>query len=307
MQLAIIILNWNAAEDTIRCVQSIAQWKDLQPTIWVVDNGSVDGNAERIAQSCPHIHLIRNGANLGYAGGNNQAVRAALAQGNVPLLFLNNDAEITEADVSQLVETLQANPHFGFVGPLLVDAEKPDKLLAAGGQNIIFHLTSHRLKSSLPNQPIELVDYIPGTVMLARAEVFRQVGLLDEAYFFTGEMPDICYRAQQHGYLSAVDRRARARHALKRSSGLRQSLYVYYILRNRFLFLRKHYRWQVWLYAFWICYSLALAIKLRLSGQPSTARAVWLGLWDGLRGQFGGQNERILAANTRRVAGINRL
>ena len=106
MDLAVIILNWNAAEDTIRCVQSITQWTQLHPTIWVVDNGSADGSAERISTACSNIHLIRNSFNLGYAGGNNRAISAALAQGNAPLLFLNNDADITEANVSQLLETI---------------------------------------------------------------------------------------------------------------------------------------------------------------------------------------------------------
>jgi GT2 family glycosyltransferase len=295
VELAAIILNWNAASDTIRCVQELAGWSRLQPTIWVVDNASSDGSADIIAASCPQVHLIRNTANLGYADGNNQALRSALAWGNVPILLLNNDAMVAEAAVIRLVETLQANPQLGFIGPLLFDAAQPDRLLAAGGQNMVCHLTSHISKVT-GDQPIYLVDYVPGTVILARAETLRLVGLLDPAYFFTGEIPDLCRRARQQGYLTAVDARAKAFHALHRSGELRGTLYPYYIVRNRFLFVQKFYpRARFLFYGFWGLYSLALSLKLQWQGQAATARAVRLGLADGLQGRFGGQNERVLA------------
>ena len=95
--------------------------------------------------------------------------------------------------------------------------------------------------------------------------------------------------------MCAVERRASASHTISRSAPLRSSLYVYYIVRNRLLFLRSHYRWRFDLRAFWLAYTLALALKLRLGGQQSTARAVWLALADGVNGRFGGQNERVLA------------
>lgn len=295
MELSIIILNWNAAADTIRCVQDIAGWQRVQSTIWVVDNGSTDGSAEAIAGLCPEVLLIRNRANVGYAEGNNRGLAPALAESDAPILLLNNDAAIAEDDVIRLLDTLQADPRLGFVGPLLFDADRPDKLLAAGGQNMVCHLTSH-IATAPGDKPVYLVDYVPGTVLLGRAEVFRRVGLLDADYFFTGEIPDLCWRAKAQGFLTAVEARARAYHALRRSSDLRGTLYPYYIIRNRFLFIRKFYpRLKILFYAFWGLYSLALSMKLQVSGQLSTARAVRLGLWDGLRGRFKGQNERVLA------------
>src|SRR5262245_44872783 len=68
MQLSIVILNWNAAADTIRCVRSIMAWSQLKPAIWVVDNASSDSSAEIIASECPQVHVIRNSHNQGFAG-----------------------------------------------------------------------------------------------------------------------------------------------------------------------------------------------------------------------------------------------
>lgn len=304
MELSIIILNWNAATDTLRCIQRIVAWQQVQPVIWVVDNGSSDGSAEAIAQQYPSIRLICNPINLGFAGGNNCGLSEALALGDAPILLLNNDAWIDEKDVIQLLETLQATPQIGFIGPLLYDAEQPDKLLAAGGMSPVKRHHSHLHKFN-PDLPVFTVEYIPGTVIIGRAEVFRTIGLLDEDFFFSAEVADLCLRAGRQGYPSVIDTRARAYHTLSRSSKLRETLHTYYIIRNRFILLRNHHRWNVWLYIFWTLYSLALALKLQLSGKRHTARSVYLGLLDGLRGRFGGQNERVLATVHRQSPAVS--
>jgi GT2 family glycosyltransferase len=280
------------------CLRHITAWERLRPTIWVVDNGSTDGSPEVIARECPQVHLIRNSDNLGFAGGNNRGIAEALATGDAPILLLNNDAFIEEDDVIKLLDTLQADQRLGFVGPVLFDAERKDRLLSAGAKNPARHHQSHILELT-PNGPVRFVECVPGTVVLVRAEVLRQVGLLDEAYFFASEVADLCMRASRHGYLSAVDTRARAFHNLSRSSNLRDILHAYYIIRNRFLLIRKFHRnWSALFYGFWTLYSLALSLKAQLDGKLATARAIRLGLLDGLRGRFGGQNERVLAIST---------
>jgi len=294
MNVSIIILNWNAAEDTIACVKQFDGWRQVHPTIWVVDNASADGSVAAIARACPDVHLIRNGANLGFAGGTNRGIEAALQAGDAPILLLNNDATIAEADVLRLLETLQTDERVGCVGPLLFETNQTARLLAAGGRNPVLHHHSH-IRQWTPGPSVRPVEYVPGTVMLVRPEVFRQVGLLDEAYFFAAEVADLCRRAQAHGFRCLIDTRARAYHRVNRSAGFRSALYPYYIIRNRFLYIRKFYPSlpRLALTAFWGSYSLALSAKLRLAGQPATARAVWLGLVDGLGGRFGGQNERV--------------
>ena len=297
MKVAVILLNWNAAKDTTRCIQDILRWQHLQPEIWVVDNASTDGGAEHIAQTYPTVHLIKSAVNVGYAGGNNLGLRAALAGEPSHILLMNNDAHIAEAMLLRLLETLQERSDIGIIGPVLFDAEDKERLLTAGGQNVVYHLSSHISSISL-SPSIQIVDYIPGTALLSRAEVFSKVGLLDDGYFFSGELPDFCYRAQQQGFLSAVDSQARAYHAVSRSSRFRETLYTYYIIRNRFLFIRKFYSHltKMGLLIFWTCYSIALSGRVQLAGKPHGARAIRLGLGDGLRGVFGGQNERVLAS-----------
>jgi GT2 family glycosyltransferase len=295
MELAIVILNWNAAADTIRCIRDISSWQHLRPTVWVVDNASTDDSLQAISRESSEVHLIRNSTNLGFAGGSNRGILGALSMGDAPILLMNNDAWVEESDVVRLLETLKANEQIGLIGPLLFDSEQKGRLLAAGSRNPALHHNSHNTKL-LTGKPVQIVECVPGTVIVGRAKVFLEVGLLDVGYFYSGEVADLCLRASQHGYLSAIDTRARAFHHLGRSSEFRDTLYIYYVIRNRFLLIRKfHQKWKLLFYGFWTLYSLALSVAVLLNGEIATARAVRLGLIDGLQGRFGGQNKRVLA------------
>jgi len=279
-------------------VRAIAAWQRVQPVIYVVDNGSVDGSAAEIAGCCPGARLIRSDCNRGFAGGTNLGIAAALDDNADPILLLNNDAAIDEQDVQRLAMALAADEQLGAVAPLLYDGDAGQRLLSAGGRNIGRHIHTHVVLPPSARAPVA-VDYVPGTVALVRAAVFREAGLFDETYFFSGEMADLCERARRLGYISAVDPSARAHHTLSRSSELRETLHAYYILRNRFLFVRKFMRVErVLRYAFWIAYGVAASLQAALTGRPAQARALRLGLIDGLRGCFGGQNERVLASGS---------
>ncbi|KAA3658852.1 MAG: glycosyltransferase family 2 protein [Chloroflexi bacterium] len=292
MDLFVVILNWNAAEDTIQCVKNMDEWQVIQPTIWVVDNNSHDDSVDQIRQRYPSVRLICNKTNLGFSGGSNRGMEAALAEGNAPILLLNNDARIGEDDVIRLGQTLEENRSWGFIMPLLVEAETGE-LVTVGRKNPVTHLQSAILE--LPDgDPMVEVEAVSGTAVLVNPEMLRQVGLLDEQFFFSAEIAELCLRANKAGYKCAVDVRASASHSVGSSPSLRSTLYVYYIVRNRFLILRKHYRYHVPLFLFWVAYSLALAGKLLLLGERPSARAAWLASWDGVWGRFGNQNERIM-------------
>ena len=294
VDLAVIILNWNAAEDTICCIRRLSTWENLRVAIWVVDNASTGDSAQQVAQQYPNASLLRNATNLGFAGGTNRGITAALAVGNQPILLLNNDAFMDEEAADRLLQTLRQDETIGLVAPLLFEAGQGGKLLSAGGKNPVKHHQTRVL--NVPKGPLFNVESVSGTAVLIRAAVLREVGLLDERFFFSTELADLCWRARRSGYRIVVDVRARAFHDVGRSSPLRETLYAYYIVRNRFLFLRNHYRRHLELYSFWTLYTLALWLKLLWAGQRQSACAIRLGLADGLRGRFGGQNERVLAA-----------
>jgi GT2 family glycosyltransferase len=296
MSISVIVLNWNAAEDTLRCIRAVDTWRTLRPSLWIVDNASGDGSPDIIAREAPHVHLIRNATNQGFAGGNNRGIEAALRESQAPLLLLNNDAHIAESAVVTLLETLGAHPDIGFVGPLLFSESVPPQLLSAGGRSPIHHHHSH-ITAPPQTQAVFTVEYVPGTVLLINPAALKIAGLLNEDYFFTMEVAELCMRAARYGYRSAINPHAQATHALEaRPSHLRKTLYAYYIIRNRFLLMRDIKPHPLpGFYIAWTLYSVALTLKLHVTGEKQAAQAIWLGLRDGLQGRFGGQNERVLA------------
>jgi GT2 family glycosyltransferase len=294
--LSVVILNWNASGDTLSCLAHIAGWNCVTPHVWVVDNASHADDRSLLREGIERLPfvctLIENKENLGFAGGTNVGLRAALETGNSPVLLLNNDARIEDDDLQQLMATLDANPQIGWLGPPLYH---DGKLHSVGRRNPVLHHNS--LITTLPQTPLLEVDFISGSVALVRAETLHKVGLLDEDYFFNTEVADHCHRSREAGYQTVVDCRTRAHHNLDRSSSLRSTLYIYYIIRNRFVYVHKRYRAaKLPLTLFWMVYCLLLAAKLSLSGQRATAKAVYLGMVDGVRKRWGGQNERVLAA-----------
>ncbi|MBU4366052.1 MAG: glycosyltransferase family 2 protein [Verrucomicrobia bacterium] len=306
MNVAVVILNWNQAAATIRCVEAVAAWTHVAPDIWVVDNASQDGSRDLIPKQCPTAHVLASDSNLGFAGGNNLALRRILSAQSDVVLLLNNDAVITEDQVQHLLTELETHPCLGLVGPLLDERRglparsAPAKaglqqVFIAGGRDIARHLgTRHEEKAAdlpalIATHRLLDVDYVPGTVALIRAEVFRIVGLFDEDYFFSGEMADFCRRAGVQGYASAVCPHAWATH--EPGGGARSTLYRYYTLRNRFLYIRKFNPSRRALYAcLWSAVALAMAARSLIQGRPVEARAAWRALRDGLAGRFGNRN-----------------
>ncbi len=294
MKLSVVILNWNTSRDTVACLRSVQAWEATgavgRPRVWVVDNGSRPPEIEAVRQEFPAVQLIQSPVNRGFAGGSNMGIEAALASGTDAVLLLNNDASVDARSVAAMLDTLGSDPAIGVVGPTIWHA---GACISVGGRDIARHATTH-LRPRTPLTAMQDVDYVSGTAALVKREVFERVGLLDEDYFFGGEMADLCHRARRSGFRSVTEPRARALHDLERSSRDRRTLHIYYVVRNRFLYARKHHpRRSAWLYSRWAARGALTALAALCRGQPRRARAVALGVLDGVRGRSGGQNERV--------------
>ena len=294
-RLGVVVLNWNASEDTLACLRSIQAWdasRLVRPlAVWVVDNASRPPGIAPVRAAFPEAHALESPTNRGFAGGCNLGIRAALDGGSDAVLLLNNDAAVDAASVASMLATLESDPAIGVVGPTLWHR---GRCVSAGGRNIARYGTTHLQRREPPTTLLD-VDYVPGTVALVGRPVFERVGLLDEDFFFAGEMADLCHRARARGFRSVTDPRARAEHDLARSAETRRTLHIYYIVRNRFLFARKHCPERRGpLYARWTARAGLTALAAVCRGDARRARAVALGVLDGLRGRVGGQNDRVL-------------
>ena len=293
----IIILNWNAAQDTINCVRNFQEFSEHEIRIYVIDNNSDPADREKIQQECQGIVFIRNDRNFGYAGGNNVGIRRALKDGCEYILLMNNDARIAEKDFSLLVEAMAAEPDLGMVGPIIRDQN--GGILNAGGRDIGRHYISH-YKEPLQADALYDVDYVSGTICLISSALLEQIGLLDEAYFFSGEVADLCRRAKKRHRSSmtsdssaaywriAVNPQASGFHDLSASHDNRGGIYTYYTVRNRFLYIRKHLRSSIpRLFPYWTVQHLRHAFRCVRERKTIELQMVLKGLLHGLIGKYG--------------------
>jgi GT2 family glycosyltransferase len=291
-QLAIIIINWNGAQDTLHCLSMISLWSKLKAEVFVVDNGSSHEDLIHIQSVKSQFQLLINEANMGYSGGNNTGIIRALAQGFPYIMLLNSDATISESCVKQLMECMKYSPDLGVVGPLLDEGGRN----YAGGRNIgVYSRTRILYEPKDDDSELLSVDYVPGSVLLARREAFEKAGLLDEEFFFSGEIADFCRRVQLVGMKCAIYTGCRASHTPDVNSSMRETLYNYYTLRNRFLFIRRHFRGEKIFWSLrWILEGIEQITIALLKGERKRAHALWLGLRDGVSGRFGDRNAQFI-------------
>jgi len=289
--LAIVLLNWEQARRTLEAIQMISSWKRLNPFIIIVDNGSSESDRLLLQKGAREHCLILNPFNRGFAGGNNDGIAEAIANGYSKILLLNTDVEVTEECISHLISCLELNPRIGVIGPLLeVDGKK-----FSGGRDIGLHKnTQIHFNTHKPVHSLVPVDYVSGTVFLFRAEIFKKVGPLVEDYFFSGEIADFCYNIRKEGYLCAICTKCSALHNTE-TTFLRRTLYPYYSLRNRFLYVSRNKGYvRVILLGKWVFSGICQSGLAYLRGNRALSRSLFLAVKDGINGTFGNQHERIL-------------
>ncbi len=295
MDLNVVILNWNARADTLDCLRRLRSWSRIEPRLYVVDNGSEPDESAALAAAVPGAEVLRSERNLGFSGGTNLGLRRALEDSGAPVLLLNNDAAMSEESAEALLRTLEADRRCAVVGPVIVSAREPARIQSAGSRGLLLRREA-AIKEPPPEGEVYPVDFVSGAAAVIRASALREVGLLHEPYFFALELADFCRRVRDRGYRCLVHAGCRVEHDVDRASTLRATLYVYYVVRNRMLYARRFLP-LIWLLpvAAWSLYGLQQALRLWLKKrQRGTAAAIFLGVGDGLRGRFGGQNDRVL-------------
>jgi GT2 family glycosyltransferase len=308
MSLAVVLLNWHQEQQTLRCARAVTSWQVLKPYLIVVDNETTEATRTLLSASLSVSNVIFSGANLGYGGGNNLGIESALRMGLKYVLLLNTDAEISPAAVSRLIDRLEMNPEISILGPIIEEPERGGTRHFVGGRDIARHVSTRIVapphKSAQQRKDVQEVDYVPGTVFLARTSVFKEIGLLDQEYFFSGEIADFCNRARNRGHRICVDLEVEARHdPYLTPIELRETLYIYYGLRNRFLYITKHYARKKMIYfAFWTIIGTGGLARAIWQRKKAKAWAIVSALMHAYRGRYGDQNAAFLCiSETRRT------
>lgn len=228
VKLAIVIVTWNVRDLVLDCLQSVFAELDrtaADARVWLVDNASSDGTLPAIRDRFPlaqydNLHLIESAENLGFAGGNNLALRAlgfpAEVDGDLPdfVLLLNPDTVVKPGALQALIDGMRATGA-GLGGAHLEHGDGSFQHSAfelPGLLQIVFdlfplpaRLYETRLNGRYPRawyqrgQPFD-VGHPLGATFTLRREAIHDTGLFDERFYLYCEEVDWAMRIHDAGW-----------------------------------------------------------------------------------------------------------
>lgn len=272
--VTIVLLNWNGWRDTAECLLSLAK---LDYPAWntiVVDNGSTDDSVPSLREAFPAITMIEAGENLGFAGGCNLGIQAAMDLDSDFVWLINNDTVVHAQALRDLIETAETDARIGAVGSLVYSMETPKVLVCWGGGHVNFLLgRSRHFVGPTHNRKIE---YITGASLLLRRSAIESQGLLDSGFFMYWEDADYCFRLRESGWKLAVAPGSKIWHKESASIGKASARMDNFFNRSAARFFRKHAAIPAVPIVVGVAFRLAKRI---LRGDWKHVRAVWDGVW----------------------------
>ena len=203
MKLSIIIVTWNTADTTLKCIQSIKKnLLNFNYEIIVVDNASTD-NTLSLLETEKNLKIIKNKTNLGYGKGNNSGVKIASGE---YLLFLNSDMELIDNKLIEMYKYLIKNSRIGIIAPKYLNTDLSDQGSAWPPQTPLnafkeFWLGQKTYSKYIPQskEPVEVFS-VSGGAMMIKKSLFNKIGGWDKRYFMYFEDLELCRQVRKLGY-----------------------------------------------------------------------------------------------------------
>lgn len=199
--VSIIILNYNAGDLLLDCIDSIQKSRYDNVEIIVVDNASKDNSHKKCKEKFPIIKLIENYENLGYCEGNNVGLRAANGQF---VVILNPDTVVDPSWLDELLEAYRTNGD-GIYQPKFLSITDHSMLLSTGNMIQIFGFGYSRAKGDIDKKQyenFEKIDYASGTCLFTSKNVLQKIGFFDPFLFAFHDDLELCWRGAINGISS---------------------------------------------------------------------------------------------------------
>lgn len=254
-KIAIIIVNYNNALDTIECLQSLNCSSNNDFNVIVVDNNSVDIEYQKLKEYCVNnskITLIQSDRNGGFAYANNIGithVREKLPECEYYWL-LNNDTKVFPDTIDKILKfATNVSKDVGVIGNKLLFYDNPRIIQAVGGRFNKYscrccHIGAYEEDIGQYDKCDIRMDYVVGASMLIKKQFIESVGLMTEDYFLYFEELDWIERGKRLGWRIAYNCEANVLHKEGGSTHSREKISIEIgriQLRSRILFMKRFY------------------------------------------------------------------
>jgi N-acetylglucosaminyl-diphospho-decaprenol L-rhamnosyltransferase len=226
-----VIVNYNDADNTIRLLDRIRNYKSLDAII-LVDNHSTDASFVRL-RACvrDHVILLQAEKNGGYGSGNNLGIRYAHEMLRAKYaLIANPDTEFSDTCISEMVKVMENHPELGVIAPVKTLPDRGEELSIPGSRaNVlagaaawpirpwlydllesgpvsrrIFTPLLHYGASRFRGKTCVYVDSVPGSLLLTDISKFLASGAYDEDIFLYAEEYTLAWNMKACGYRTAL-------------------------------------------------------------------------------------------------------
>ncbi len=216
----------------------------------------------------PHVTLLAQKENLGFAGGNNVGIRWALEHGFDYVYFHNNDGFVAGTALEPLVKAMEADKTIGVAQSLMLLHPETELVNSAG--NAFHYLgfgfcNAYRLSVTQLQWPeIKDIAYASGAALLMRVDLLKQFGLWDGDFFMYHEDLEYSLRLRMAGYRVVLVRDSVFYHKYQFARSITK---FYWMERNRYGVMLMFFRWPTLLLL------LPIGIPLEIG--------LWLFAWRG--------------------------
>ncbi len=254
MKLSVVIICWNDWKVIENCLRSIFEnTHRIEYEVIVSDNGSTDGSLDKIRAQFPAVLVVENGANLGFAKGNNAGIRVARGE---YVLILNPDTIMHDNSLDRWIEFADRHPEAGAFGCRVHNPNGTYQRSARPFPTISRHLVAAlglrflgRLKNPVLSDEYESwkgdtereVDWQSGCCVMLRGDLLKKLGGFDDRFFYQFEEVDLCRRVWNAGYRIRFTPTVSITHLGGQSVGRFPVRFAIETCRNGYRYFYKHY------------------------------------------------------------------
>ncbi len=283
---AIVILNWNGRQFLELFLPQVIL-RSGECDVFVADNGSTDNSVQLLRNEFPSVKVIELKTNTGYTGGYNKALKLIDAK---YYILLNSDIEVDENWTAPLIELMDGDPTIAAAQPKIRSFSEKHKFEYAGASGGFIDVLGYpfcRGRFIGPQVETDTGQYddtreifwATGAAMIVRADVYHELGGLDDNFFAHMEEIDLCWRFKRAGYKIMVCPQSVVYHVGGGTLPVWSPRKTYFNFRNNIAMLYKNLNPGrfAWVYSIRVCTDFLRLLTYLIPMKLSFAAAIFKG------------------------------